>query len=982
MIRSGFLDTPINTRERNNLLNDCTTCGWRQLILDIIPTATFLTKERLADIFTRDVISVIISAKSKPSVPLFSIPSLISSLIVSATLFSNGPFYELSTRLYQLVLRLCASINDTRTMSTVVRNQYWLVGLHGKGFRQLDKEYMWKTVKFEALDRMMKLLRVEYANLVSLANKERPIHAYIARRKEIQKSLASKSQPAKEDELFHQPPLTVFPENEMTMLVHGRWIGLFGIVVKKADCAFSAYDLLFEDNIPQYPTGVSSAKIDARLADLGIDYYPAPAALPSVAATEYGFFLRTAPQTGNRGISNRRVLDDHCDSINHISGPDSFWISPARADNEECDPQTVLDQWKELHCSERACSASLTSLTVQGITQKGESGNGAFARLLDASSISVSSSTFAGVTSVGDGGVFFSTSSGSISLSSCSFTSCSCGSGHQGKWVQLGINDRLSRITCERFAADGEDLAEAEGSTFRSISLLFYLIDFKAATITTGDGKDAKGCGQFPRILVVSTQSQLSRSLEVSETTVELKPKSTTGTIRIGKTGSFVVSVHSLSPTSLSLVPAVSSEARDSSLFSVVGGSLAVKSCSFVDFSLSSHALIHHTGSTLKMDDVAFESIVRSDGSGSVVVSEMVSGMKLDLNDVRLIDVSSSNGKFDGIFVQFGSKSSPRASPEFNLTNLHFSATSSASLSTSNTDETAPCFLWIEGANLGFKDQLPTMFWIVGLDAVGISSPHCGFFAVWCPTLRNAIARLASAESTTVQVQTSIVLSESVSFSLMKTLCGVNSNSTVTIESGCSFAVAESLPDVVVTISSLCFLLPQSITSDKLFAVTGGSLQVTSCSFSPKGEYPFSFQLICGSAHQVTLESTNVSSASLSSVALISTSCSVSMSNCRFSSIVVLEGHGSVLRADASNTARVSVLNTVLSGCSSSGVGSAILLSKLNGGSFSSTDWDGMFNLSSTMGEVLVFDASLRASKSNSSSLLYEFHPHVAGNPI
>ncbi|KAK2940712.1 hypothetical protein BLNAU_24388 [Blattamonas nauphoetae] len=141
----------------------------------------------------------------------------------------------------------------------------------------------------------------------------------------------------------------------------------------------------------------------------------------------------------------------------------------------------------------------------------------------------------------------------------------------------------------------------------------------------------------------------------------------------------------------------------------------------------------------------------------------------------------------------------------------------------------------------------------------------------------------------------------------------------------CSFAVAESLPDVVVTISSLCFLLPQSITSDKLFAVTGGSLQVTSCSFSPKGDYPFSFQLICGSAHQVTLESTNVSSASLSSVALISTSCSVSMSNCRFSSIVVLEGHGSVLRADASNTARVSVLNTVLSGCSSSGVGSAIL---------------------------------------------------------
>ncbi|KAK2946977.1 hypothetical protein BLNAU_18063 [Blattamonas nauphoetae] len=257
MIRRGFLDKPINTREWTNLLNDCTTCGWKQLVLDIIPTATFLTKERLADIFTRDVISVIISAKSKPGVPLFSLPSLISSLILSATLFSHGPYYELSTRVYQLVLRLCASINDTRTMSTVyaalssttentlsvygpdrVRNQYWLVGLHGKGFRQLDKkEYVWKTVEFEALDRMMKLLRAEYANLVAIANKERPEddqiaikfkqgcfvesgrlnHAYITRRKEIQKSLPSKSQPTKEDESFHQPPLTVFPENEMTI---------------------------------------------------------------------------------------------------------------------------------------------------------------------------------------------------------------------------------------------------------------------------------------------------------------------------------------------------------------------------------------------------------------------------------------------------------------------------------------------------------------------------------------------------------------------------------------------------------------------------------------------------------------------------------------------------------------------------------------------------------------------------------------------
>ncbi|KAK2960740.1 hypothetical protein BLNAU_4136 [Blattamonas nauphoetae] len=543
----GFLDTPINTRERNNLLNDCTTCGWRQLILDIIPTATFLTKERLADIFTRDVISVIISA---------------NSLIVSATLFSNGPFYELSTRLYQLVLRLCASINDTRTMSTVVRNQYWLVGLHGKGFRQLDKEYMEdRQIRSAGSDDEAAPSRIRQP---CLPREQGASHPRLYRPSEGDPEKPGLQIAAGEGRRVVPPASTDCVPRKRNDHV-GAWTldRFVWDCCEKADCAFSAYDLLFEDNIPQYPTGVSSAKIDARLADLGIDYYPAPAALPSAVERKDSPVVSLFVHS-DRGISNRRVLDDHCDSINHISGPDSFWISPARADNEECDPQTVLDQWKELHCSERACSASLTSLTVQGITQKE-----------NASSISVSSSTFAGVTSVGDGGVFFSTSSGSISLSSCSFTSCSCGSGHQGKWVFVKAHSLGTLLDPDNWASTTASLASHANDSLlmgriwpkpkgarSDRSLLFYLIDFKAATITTGDGKDAKGCGQsgFHCSSIDEAWSHLKDSLAFSSS-----PRT---------------------PTSLSLVPAVSSEARDSSLFSVVGGSLAVKSCSFVDFSL------------------------------------------------------------------------------------------------------------------------------------------------------------------------------------------------------------------------------------------------------------------------------------------------------------------------------------------------------------------------------------------------------------
>ncbi|KAK2946801.1 hypothetical protein BLNAU_18259 [Blattamonas nauphoetae] len=613
---------------------------------------------------------------------------------------------------------------------------------------------------------------------------------------------------------------------------------------------------------------------------------------------------------------------------------------------------------------------------------------------------------------------------------------------HKGQWVYLQGHSFNTLLNPDNWASTltslaspgndsllmGEDLAESEESSFRSLSLLFYLVEFKAATITTGNGKDARGCGQSslpcssvdeawlhlkdsPRVLVISTSSQLDSELTLNEANIEMRPTSGTETIRIGKTGSFLLSTHSLSPSSLSFVPVVATETRDSSLFSIVGGSLTMTSCSFAGFCLSSVALIDHSGKTLKMSDVEFKGIVRMDGNGSVIDSELVSGMKLDLNNIGMVDVSSRNGDCDGIFVRFGSKSTPLSTPEFNLTNLHFSASSSASLSTSsNTDEVSTCFLWIEGDNLGSiisegdsrftgsysGDSLdPSSLWThdwtstlsssllfylrekrgaVGLDTLGIRSPHCGFFTVWCPTLSDAIDRLPSAVTTTVQVQSSIALSEPVTFSSMRTLCGVDSESTVTIESTCSFSVSES-SSVVVTISSLRFLLPSSLDADQLFLVSGGTLKISSCSFSPETATPFSFQLICGSANKVIVESTNVSSASLSSVALIGSSCEVSISDSRFSSIVVSEGHGSVLQADVNSSCPVSVVNTVLTDCSNSDGGSAILLMKGTGGSFSVDDWEGTFDLSSDMGAVLVLDPSQQSSHFNPCSLLYEFYP-------
>ncbi|KAK2947582.1 hypothetical protein BLNAU_17487 [Blattamonas nauphoetae] len=709
---------------------------------------------------------------------------------------------------------------------------------------------------------------------------------------------------------------------------------------------------------------------------------------------------------------------------------------------------------KDALISQKGGSLEMKGMILETVTRT--EGNGAIVNsvLSASSSLKITSCSFSSCqTESGDGGVLWISCATLLPSTSlvidATFTTCSCDSGHKGNWVFLQGHSFGSLLVPTNWASTitslespandsllmGEDLVESEGSSYRSLSLLFYLVDFKGSTITTGsDGRNAKGCGQSslpcssvdeawlhlndsPRILEILSSSQLDSELTLNVSDVELKPTSETGTVRTGKTGSFILSTHSLTISSLSFVPVVATETRDSSLFSVVGGSLSIASCSFADFFLSSQPLIDHTGKTLKMENVEFERIIRVDGEGSVLESELRSEMRLDLNNIRMIDVSSTNGKCDGLFVRFGSKSTPLTNPQFSLTNLRFSTTPSHSLSfSSNADNTERCFLLIEGSNLGSiisegdshfegsysEDVLDGWMWTedwttnlscsllfylrekrgpIGLDKLGSQSPHCGFFTVWCSTLSAAVARLVSAESDVVEVQSSFELSDSVSFSNMKTFRGIDSDSTVTIQRVCSFSVAESSTDIV-TISSIRFLLPTSLDADQLFLVTGGTLHISSCSFSPVTATPFSFELICGSREKVIVESSNFTSASLSSVPLISSSCDVFISNSQFSSIVLSEGDGSVLRADVNNACHVSVLNTVLSDCSNSEGRSAILLRKGIGASFASSDWEGTFDLSSNMNEVLVFDPSLPTSEFNPYSLLYEFYPRKANEIV
>ncbi|KAK2957168.1 hypothetical protein BLNAU_7762 [Blattamonas nauphoetae] len=134
--------------------------------------------------------------------------------------------------------------------------------------------------------------------------------------------------------------------------------------------------------------------------------------------------------------------------------------------------------------------------------------------------LSLTASSFSSCRSDGDGGVIWVRCEESVESSSlvvnCSFdTLCGCGSGSKGEWVFVegfGFEDLISAPNWERTSSSlssptndsllfGVDRNEAESSSFHSLSLLYYLTEFRGSTIFVGsNGRDSNGCGHSERM--------------------------------------------------------------------------------------------------------------------------------------------------------------------------------------------------------------------------------------------------------------------------------------------------------------------------------------------------------------------------------------------------------------------------------------------------------------------------------------------------
>ncbi|KAK2945405.1 hypothetical protein BLNAU_19674 [Blattamonas nauphoetae] len=124
--------------------------------------------------------------------------------------------------------------------------------------------------------------------------------------------------------------------------------------------------------------------------------------------------------------------------------------------------------------------------------------------------------SFSGCSSSGVGGGLAVVASEKVLGSSltirASFASCSCGSGGKGDWMHLTgwsfedlivlSNWEVSESSLSSPSDDsllfGVDLAEEPSSSYKEVTLLYYLIGYRGATIFVGsEGRDAAGCGQY-----------------------------------------------------------------------------------------------------------------------------------------------------------------------------------------------------------------------------------------------------------------------------------------------------------------------------------------------------------------------------------------------------------------------------------------------------------------------------------------------------
>ncbi|KAK2960713.1 hypothetical protein BLNAU_4368 [Blattamonas nauphoetae] len=261
--------------------------------------------------------------------------------------------------------------------------------------------------------------------------------------------------------------------------------------------------------------------------------------------------------------------------------------------------------------------------------------------------LQISNTSFSSCTSEGDGGVLWVNCCQHLPtyalLFDCSFDStCSCGRNSKGGWIFVegfGFEDLISTTAFQTSSSGlasptndsllfGIDHNEQSDSMFHSISLLYYLVEYRESRIYVGpEGRDSNGCGHMDRIcrsltkghshlrgassfeLFVVGTTQLAEVFVFDPDNLHLTSKIGRQTIQVEKTGCFVdgdlLGSHILEVSRLNFDL---NHAECSALFTTGVGELVMTSCSFAKTGSFDLELINLVGGDLTLENTTFNS--------------------------------------------------------------------------------------------------------------------------------------------------------------------------------------------------------------------------------------------------------------------------------------------------------------------------------------------------------------------------------------
>ncbi|KAK2950579.1 hypothetical protein BLNAU_14471 [Blattamonas nauphoetae] len=402
--------------------------------------------------------------------------------------------------------------------------------------------------------------------------------------------------------------------------------------------------------------------------------------------------------------------------------------------------------------------------------------------------------SFTSCSSNGDGGVVHATvNGGTLSIVHTTFSSCSSSSGNGHNLFLIhptldtfvnsaDLNSLKPALQTSRLFTPDERNAflGAVSSSSASSSLLYFwhphIVSSAVFVNSLGDSNPLCGLAALPCLSIGSSllksntakTTTISSSIDLNEKIVAvvdgstLTSTSTTNIVSVSSAGEIALSSGSLTLLSINFQQSASVASLAHSFISISSSSLVIDGCSFSSFKLTEHALIDHSGSSLTLNGSSFFEIVRAEGDGAVLHSNMTSTMDLKVDDVALRSVLAADGDGDGLFVSFSEIAVSSSVPAFTLTRLSYSLPAQHSNS-----EDEICFVWIEGNNISewvgvgdakfagshggqveeewlwSVDRLvglacPLSFYLdahtgaIGVSDSGYEMERCGYSGVWC----------------------------------------------------------------------------------------------------------------------------------------------------------------------------------------------------------------------------------------------------------